>query len=280
MLDESLPSRNLPLLEDDLGFFEKNGYLVVKNLIPFIQVKNAQAAIWEYLNAHPDRPDTWYTSPFRLNGVVHLYHHQSFWDNRQQQSIYEVFSQLLGKQALWVSIDRAKMQPPAKSRHCIWHSKGFIHWDINPRNPPKQLVLQGLLCLSKFTPDHGGFQCIPGFHHRLNEWNYLSHMVRSTYVPKFPKKNIHIIEANVGDLIVWSSLLPHGAGCNWSSRPRLAQFIRMFPAGDANEAVLERRLNMWRNGLPNPNEQSNQKSYTPARLSELGQKLLGLRNWD
>ena len=99
-------------------------------------------------------------------------------------------------------------------------------------------------------------------------------------VPRSLRSKIHVVEANEGDLIVWSSLLPHGAGCNISSRPRLAQFIRMFPALERDRDLVRKRVEMWRWGLPSSkSEVSCGDFYKPAHLTKLGERLLGFSKW-
>jgi len=38
------------------------------------------------------------------------------------------------------------------------------------------------------------------------------------------------VAAAAGDLIVWRQDLPHGASPNHTDRPRIAQYVNMFPA--------------------------------------------------
>jgi hypothetical protein len=143
------------LSADGVRFFDEHGYVVVDQAVPTANVLRAQAAIWAHLGSTPDDPESWYQGPPRLNGVVHEYQHQSFWDNRQNPRVYSAFAQLLGEHRLWVSIDRAKMQPPMSRNDCPWNPQPFIHFDIDVRQPPAKLVLQGVLCLSDATRVNG-----------------------------------------------------------------------------------------------------------------------------
>lgn len=89
-----------------------------------------------------------------------------------------------------------------------------------------------------------------------------------------------------GDLVIWRSLLPRGTGRNHSTKPRLAQYISMFPAPAADEARRKQRIELWRERkspahelFPGDPRQWEIKRGATARLTPLGEKLLGLRRW-
>ena len=90
-----------------------------------------------------------------------------------------------------------------------------------------------------------------------------------------------------GDLLIFNSCEPHGIRPNRSKdKVRMAQYISMMPAEEENEALREWRINSWKNriapdGYAFPGDPRNweQTKYDTAKLSELGEKLLGLKNW-
>ena len=89
-----------------------------------------------------------------------------------------------------------------------------------------------------------------------------------------------------GDLLIFNSSEPHGIRPNHSDKVRVAQYISMMPAEEENEALKEWRVNSWKNriapeGYAFPGDPRNweQTKYEQAELSELGEKLLGLKNW-
>ena len=51
-------------------------------------------------------------SPISQAGMVEMYQHQTLWDNRQYPRVHQAFSEILGTEKLWVSLDRANMKPP------------------------------------------------------------------------------------------------------------------------------------------------------------------------
>ena len=67
---------------------------------------------------------------------------------------------------------------------------------------------------------------------------------------------------------------------------RIAQYISMMPAEEENEELRNWRVNSWENrvapkGYAFPGDPRNweKDKYKTAKLSELGKKLLGLKNW-
>ena len=84
----------------------------------------------------PNDPSTWYAPQRRehkmkeLNntGMLEIYNHQYLWDNRQEQRVYDAFVDIWDREDLWVTIDRANLNPPKKVKG---NPSGFIHWDVD-----------------------------------------------------------------------------------------------------------------------------------------------------
>lgn len=64
-----LPGGNL-LTEDDWDSWDRDGYIVIKNAVPRVQCTAAQAAIWEYLDADPSIPSSWYRPHEGKSGMM------------------------------------------------------------------------------------------------------------------------------------------------------------------------------------------------------------------
>jgi len=69
-------------------------------------------------------------------------------------------------------------------------------------------------------------------------------------------------------------------------RVRMAPYISMTPAGESNQALRERRITSWRDreppqsyAFPGDPREWEKTRYERAKLTTLGEKLLGLRNW-
>ncbi|WP_247653478.1 phytanoyl-CoA dioxygenase family protein [Flavobacterium sp. CS20] len=90
-----------------------------------------------------------------------------------------------------------------------------------------------------------------------------------------------------GDLLIFNSLQPHGIRPNRSENGvRIAQYISMMPAEEDNLELRKWRINSWKNrvapeGYAFPGDPRNweQTKYKRAVLSNLGEKLLGLKKW-
>ena len=276
--------------EEQRRFFEDQGYLVMPSGLPQENLDAVLAAIWEFLEMDPDDRSTWYP-PERRGSLVHIHQHQALWDNRQWLRIHRIFADLLGTERLWVSMDRASMKPPIDPAHPGYNESGFIHWDLDTSRPlPERLGVQGVLALTDTTAEMGGFQCVPGFHRVLEDWmreQPADRNPRSPDLSRLPEGyRVTPIPMRAGDLVIWNRLLAHGNGRNQGERPRLAQYITMYPAGDEAQRQdriacwQERRApSFWERDIPEP-YRDRERSQLPAELTPLGQKLLGVDLWE
>ena len=278
------------LSEQDVEFFHRNGYVVVPDAVPPENLCAVIEAVWEFLEMDPDDRTTWYP-PDRRGAIVHIHQHQALWDNRQHPRLYQAFVDILGTEKLWVSLDRAGMKAPIDPAYPYYNDAGFVHWDLDTSKPlPQRLGVQGVLALEDTTAEKGGFQCIPRFHKELEAWIAAQPEDRN---PRAPDRSrlpagyeVTPIPMRAGDLVIWDRLLAHGNGRNEGTRPRLAQYITMSPAGD-DEAQREERVACWRErrapsywekDIPEKYK-GRERRFPPAELSPLGRKLLGAERW-
>ena len=270
------------LSPEQRAFWEENGYVIIPNAVPQENVTAVIDAIWEFLAVDRNDAEAWYQAPVSKAGMLEMYHHQALWNNRQYPQIYQAFADIWGTDELWVSFDRANMNPPA--RQPDWDYQGMYHWDIDTSLDPIPLMVQGVLYLADTPADGGGFQCTPGMHKRFYEWVKTQPADRHPYRPDPTGLDIQTIPGKAGDLLIWHSLLPHGNSRNRSTKPRLAQYITMSPPGD--EAVRAWRVQAWQN-LQQPQHKAfpgdprgwERQHYGAPVLTELGEKLLGARSW-
>lgn len=270
------------LSEADQQFWEENGYVIVPNAVPQENLDAVVDAIWDFLRIDRNNPAEWYNPPVRKTGMVELYQHQVLWNNRQHPRIYGAFADLWNNDKLWVSLDRANMNPPDRPG---WDYTGFVHWDIDSTVKPRPFMMQGVLYLTDTTADQGGFQCIPGFHRHLDEWEKTQPPDRDPRRGDFTGYEVKPIPGKAGDLLIWHSLLPHGNGRNLTNRPRLAQYITMSPAREENDTERQERIKSWQErlppkGFPGDPRGLEQKDGKTAELTALGRKLLGLDSWE
>ena len=281
------------LSEEDWDFWIHNGYVVVKNAVPREQVEKTARFLWEFEDKDPNDPNTWYSEAraeiqmkeLAGTGMVEVYNNQHLWNNRQNQRVYHAFVDIWGTEKLWVTIDRANLNFPMKPGH---QYKGFIHWDYDPETRPQNV--QGVLALADQTdPNMGGFQCIPELYRTYDTWKLTQPVDRDRYQPDISQfeDKIEKVPLEAGDLLIFNSTQPHGIRPNLSKdKVRIAQYISMMPAEENNEEMKQWRINSWKNriapdGYAFPGDPRNweQTKYDVAELSELGQKLLGLRKY-
>jgi hypothetical protein len=271
----------MPVLStEDRAFWEENGYVVIREAVPRENCQAAERAVWDFLEMDPNDPESWYPDPPRNGIMVEIYQHQALWDNRQYPRVHQAFAEIWGMPKLWVSFDRASMNPPERPGYRF--PGPYLHWDMKMEMPVR-LKVQGVLYLAETPANQGAFTCIPGFHRKLEAW------LRSLPEGADPRKlgrelpGATPIGANAGDLIIWHSALPHGSSPNSAQRPRMAQYITMSPAREEDEEARQRRITGWRERLTGLGKDAKEKEHFQGRTAELtplGRRLLGLDRWE
>ncbi len=274
-------------------FWKENGYVVIKNAVPREQAKKTAEFLWEFEEKDPNDKETWYTKAraeikmkeLAGTGMVEVYNNQNLWNNRQTQRVYDAFADIWGTEKLWVTIDRANLNFPMRPGH---EYKGFIHWDYDPETKPQNV--QGVLALADQTDKNmGGFQCIPWLYRNYNTWKLTQPEDRDHFKPDVAGLEDKLVKVamEAGDLLIFNSSQPHGIRPNKSDdQVRMAQYISMMPAQEDNEALRNWRIDSWKNrvapeGYAFPGDPRNweQTKYERAELSDLGEKLLGFKDW-
>lgn len=279
------------LSEEDWEFWKENGYVVIRNAVPKENIDRLVDLIWKFEEKNPNDSSTWYNAPKREmkmkelenTGMVELYNHQYLWDNRTYEKVYDAFVDIWGTEKLWVSIDRCNLNLPMKPDH---EYKGFIHWDVDTSLDPLPVNVQGVLSLVDTDEDMGGFQCIPELYRDFPKWVKAQPADRDPHKPDTTGYIATKVVTKAGDLLIFNCMQPHGIRANYSEKPRLAQYISMFPAQEHDEELRQTRIESWSNRIPPvgeafPGDPRNweQEKYDRAKLTELGKKLLGLETW-
>ena len=278
----------------DREFFETNGYVVVKNVVPQALCNAVIAAEYAFLGFDPKNPEGWYQLPLTRGGMIEMYQHQALWDTRMHPNVHAMYSEIYGNEKLWVSIDRANFNPPVHPDHPEYDHPGMIHWDIDPMEAhTAPFRVQGVLYLSDTPVERGGFCCVPGHHKLIERWAATREQVPGA--PEEGKRGprdkseikVEAIPAEAGDFVIWNTRLLHGNGRNLSDQPRLAQYITMYPERYADEKERQSRVTRWRERknpdavwAPGDPRGWEQEFGTTAELTELGKKLLGLEPWN
>ncbi|SDB58470.1 phytanoyl-CoA dioxygenase family protein [Bauldia litoralis] len=286
---KTLPLRVLS--EDDWQHWITKGYVIVKGAVPMENVERTIDILWRFEEKDPNDASTWYTPQRRehgreeLNnsGMVEIYNHQSLWDNRQEPRLYNAYVDIWDREDLWVGIDRANLLPPARPP---FKAQGFIHWDVDTTLRPLPVSVQGVLSLVRQDKDIGGFQCVPEIFTNFEEWVKTQPADRNPMMPDITGMTIENVEMDPGDLLIFNSLLAHGVRPNLTKeRVRMAQYIAMYPAHEDDEAERQERIRLWREqdhprgGWPGDPREWEKHNAEVAKLTPLGEKLLGLRRW-
>ena len=294
-LRTSATSDSLRVLSiEDWNFWLHNGFVVIKNAVSREQAQKTADFLWEFEEKNPKDPESWYTAAraemqmkeLQGTGMVEVYNHQLLWENRQTERVYNAFVDIWGTEKLWATIDRANLNFPIQPG---FEYKGFIHWDYDPETKPQNV--QGVLALGDQTDlEMGGFKCIPWLYRNYDSWKQSQPEDRNRFQPDTKGLEEHFVKVplEAGDLLIFNSLEPHGIRPNNSKdKVRIAQYISMMPAEEENIALKEWRINSWKNriapeGHAFPGDPRNweQTKYNTAKLSTLGEKLLGLKSWD
>lgn len=226
--------------------------------------------------------------------AVELYHSQAMWDNRLSPRMHSVFAQLYGTTRLLADKGRCSITPPsrdvAERQGLHWDIAAlfaYMEYDggLTKKNLPKgskftpvsahaaprgartaregvgalpRSALAAVLYLTDVAADGGAFTCVPGFHRRIDHWLDSLPADIDGRKPWTEEDLLAMgpvaVPGQAGDVIVWNSLLPHGAGVNRSNQSRIVQYVALSPLGEANLApeALEanRRWHAERLGSP------------------------------
>jgi ectoine hydroxylase-related dioxygenase (phytanoyl-CoA dioxygenase family) len=215
------------LSERDLEMWRELGFVVLHEAISPEECAAAAAFVHSSIGALAHVPETWYSPENKQGIMVQVFQHTSLEAARRSRRVHKAFSQLWGTPDLFVTTDRCGFNPP--------EGFGFkfpgphLHWDAD-LTPPIGLNVQGILYLTDTAENQGAFTCVPGFHRRIDDW------LRSLPAGCNPREQLGrevgvALAGPAGDLIIWHHGLPHGSSPNHADKPRVVQYIKMFPPG-------------------------------------------------
>lgn len=207
--------------------FLKNGYTIIRNVISKEDCQKTIVAIEDFLSVDFCDNTSWYSDHPAKHGVmIEFFKHDQLEQNRFSKKLWVANEALLGTSSLWVSTDRVGLNPPETE---FWKFPGpNLHLDASP-TVPFPFGLQGILYLTDTEPNQGTLTVVPGFHKTVNSW-----------LAQFPENQIPLIDvfdefeskpiaAEGGDMIIWHRGLPHGSSPNRNTKPRIVQYINMYP---------------------------------------------------
>lgn len=215
------------LSTEDLEFWDKNGYVIVKKAISKQDCKATEKAIWNFLGMDPDKKETWYNRHAEQKGLMLSFSdHETLNKNRLSARIRKAYEQLYKTSKIYHTIDKVSFNPPETEHFQFLGSP--LHWDVSLKQPIP-FALQGLLYLTDCGPQDGAFHCVPGFHNTIDSW--LGELETDEHPREKAIKTLRAmpIAANAGDFIIWQNTLPHCAMPNHGSYPRMVQYLTYLP---------------------------------------------------
>ncbi|CAE7777190.1 tars3 [Symbiodinium sp. CCMP2592] len=251
------PKRTWPLrylTEEQYESWAARGVLVVPGAVDTAKAKRAADAIYEFVGAKREDPDSWYKNKLDIYtdtlpdgkrphhgpcGMVQMYHHSTLWDLRQDPSIHAIFSDIYGTEQLFVTTDRAHFKAPESEQFPEWSDPGEVHkglhWDIETGEGhwPVPFAVQGIVYLEDTTAELGALRVVPGFHRRLGTWSPSFGPRSGRSCPECLQKEAEPVEGTAGSLVLWLSVLPHGPSRNRGRVPRVSAYVAMLPVDAA-----------------------------------------------
>ncbi|MGO9960762.1 MAG: phytanoyl-CoA dioxygenase family protein [Solirubrobacteraceae bacterium] len=216
------------LSRSELGFWEENGYVIVRDAAPLDACEALERAIWTHIAADPEDPDSWYGGGRQQGVMVQLFRAPGISEIHASPRIRKAFAQLAGTTDLVMTADRCGFNPPV--RPASPYSGTGLHLDLASLEPPVSPGLQGILYLTDTAEDQGALRIIPGFHHRIDAWLESLPADRHPSPEDFERLGpVRSLAAGAGDLIIWSAALPHGPQANTALRPRIVHYLTMYP---------------------------------------------------
>jgi len=280
------------LTPEDWEHWTTCGYVIVRDAVPRDNIERLKGLLWEFQEMNPDVPATWSQPQLRLNqmaelnntGMVEVYNHQYLWDNRQHARVYDAFVDIWDREDLWVTIDRANLNPPNRGER---EFQSFLHWDVDTTAVPLPINVQGVLALTATDPEVGGFQCVPELFRDFEEWIRRQPEGRDPVHPDLTGLEVRFVGMQPGELLIFNTLLAHGIRPNRSrDRVRMAQYMSMYPAGNDDTGTRDTRIRSWSErehprgyAFPGDPREWEKTRYARAELNQLGRRLLGLEMW-
>lgn len=221
------PEMENVLSEEELKFWQTNGYVVVKNAATSEQVKAATQAIWEYTDASAEDPESWYKPHAAKRGLMLVFtQHPALRALRNSPRVRKAYEQLYGTPNIFKTIDKVSVNPPETDTYRFMGSA--VHWDVSLAQPIPEKY-QGLMYLTDVGPNDGAFQCVPGFHHAVGDW--LKTIPVGVNPRDYAQETLKVIPvvAQAGDFIIWHQALPHCASPNKGQTPRLVLYLTYIP---------------------------------------------------
>lgn len=211
------------LSEEQLVFWETQGYLKVSGLVEDVLCDQVKDLICSYLGIDLSDPATWYYEhPGKQGLMLQLYQGEAIEAIRKHPQIFELFAELYQSRNIVANIEKLSFNPPNSP---YWQFKQTaLHWDID-LDKPLDYYIQGLIYLDDVPADRGPFTLVPGIHQQFEDWIKAFHNLDDAHQAMRGMLQAQPIPGKKGDVILWRNTIPHAASANFSDLPRFVQYI-------------------------------------------------------
>jgi len=215
------------LTSDEQRFYEENGYLFKKRLIPaewIEQIKQEIEGIHERMAAHPVEGIhiSWETfdDPNKPKRILQLMHSELVSPTLNHilrcERMLDVVEDLIGPD---ISLYHSKLLLKAArvGTAIPWH-QDYAYWQREDNRP---LMVNCQLAIDEATLENGCIEFVPGSH----KWGLQEHeraqRAFGVYLSGYYKRDDAVpVEMEPGDGVFFNSLIIHGSGPNISERDR------------------------------------------------------------
>lgn len=206
--------------------FDRDGYAVVRNALDADEVARLSAAI-DATARQDDSSNELSLDQMRFVSNVYLNSGEAR-EVIASSAIARLAIALKGTD-VWVRWDQA-----------VWKSPGAPWFPWHQDNGYSQLPdehIQVWVALGPSTEANGGLRVIPGGHREK-----LPHVWRGNHVECFDDDAAAVrgaitIEADEGDIVVFSSMLPHATGPHTAGPTRLAYVVEFLATDESDDSV-------------------------------------------
>ncbi|KAG4266858.1 hypothetical protein FPRO04_13034 [Fusarium proliferatum] len=249
--------------DEQISFFKKNGYLIVRDLLQSEQVKDLQSWAEEVRNWKPTE-DSEFMPYEEVNdkGETVLCRTENFAD------CHNGFSNLLRSPKLLGLLNDLAEEPmllfKEKINYKLAGSGGFApHIDAVAYTHIKDVKhLTILLSVDPSNIRNGGLEVVDGSHEMDVPINKATNCIERTWVDS---QTWTPVELEAGELLIFTSYLAHRSGANKSSSDRKAIYATYNRAceGDLRQGYYEHRKQEW----PATHMRKAGKSYEAGALT-------------
>ncbi len=215
------------ITEQDIQFYQDNGYLVIEGLFDKSEVKQALDAI-EELTTGEDSQSNYEIEPADKQTIRRIWSptkkHSTFWDMTKCDKLLDPIQALIGENILF-HYSKLNMKGPKVGSVIEWHQDFSYYPHTNSD------LLTALIMLDDVTADNGPLRVVPGSHKLGLVNHYVDGYFRGR-VSDVQENNAKELIVPAGSVIFLHCMTLHASEKNMSDQPRRA-FLPAYRAADS-----------------------------------------------